>query len=71
MPTSGMPMPDLSANLRTVSTIQASSALAGWLMIFTPMLILAMDLLISSEMMAPEKPTTSEKIISCPVLVPV
>ena len=40
-------------------------------MIFTPMVILAMGLLISSEMMAPLKPTTSEKIISCPVLVPV
>ena len=65
-----MPMPALSANLRTVSTIQASSALAGWLMTFRPMVILAMDLLIKSDTMAPVKPTSSEKIINCPVLVP-
>ena len=71
MPTSGMPMPALSAKPRTVSTIQASSLLAGVWMIFTPMLILAMVLLIKSDTMAPAKPTTSEKIISCPVLVPV
>ena len=70
MPTSGMPMPDWSANLRTVSTIQASSALAGWLMTRTPEDILAIHLLMSSEIKAPPKPISKAKPSKAPKLRP-
>ena len=70
IPTSGMPMPDLSANLRTVSTIQASSALAGCEMTFTPEVHLAIGLLISKEMMAPPKPMIKAKPSKAPRLSP-
>ena len=53
-----MPILAVVASLRTVSTIQASSALRGWSIMCRPMLVLAMVLLISSEMMAPVKPIT-------------
>ncbi|MNL56641.1 hypothetical protein D3C87_1801480 [compost metagenome] len=61
MPTSGIPMPALSAKPRTVSTIQRSSAEPVPSMICTLALHLAMGLLISSEMMAPPNPMISEK----------
>jgi hypothetical protein len=55
MPTSGMPMPALSASLRTVASSHASSALRGWSMMTMPVLHLAIGLLMSSEMNAPTK----------------
>ena len=56
IPTSGMRMPALSANLRTVSRIHASSALPGWVISLTPALHLATGLEISNEMIAPPNP---------------
>jgi len=70
MATSGMPMPALSAKRRTVSTIQASSAVCGWLITRAPVLNLAMGLLISNEMMAPPKPMTSENPASAVMFRP-
>ena len=61
MPTSGMPMPALSANLRTVPTIQASSGDWGLSIMRMPVVHLAIGLLISSEMIAPPKPMISAK----------
>ncbi len=61
MPTSGMPMPALSANLRTVPTIQASSGDCGLSIMRRPAVHLAIGLLISSEMIAPPKPMISAK----------
>ena len=64
MPTSGMPIWAFSASLRTVSTIQASSAFcgpSGPLMTRTPALHLATGLLINSEIIAPPKPMISAK----------
>ena len=55
-----MPILARSARRCTVCTIQASSALRGWLIMVNPMVHLAMRLLINSEMMEPVKPTTSE-----------
>ncbi|CFN65342.1 Uncharacterised protein [Bordetella pertussis] len=64
MATSGRPMPARSASWCTVSSSQASRWLAGALgsMTRAPVLHLAMGLLISSEMIAPVKPITAEKI---------
>ena len=70
MPTSGMPMPAWSAKRRTVSTIQACVGSRESLMICAPVLRLAMNLLISSEMVAPPKPTTSENTSSPPTFSP-
>ena len=66
MPTSGMPMPALSANLRTVSTIQRSSAEPLPSMTCTPELHLATGLEISSEMMAPPNPMMKANPSSAP-----
>ena len=70
IPTSGMPICALSASLRTVSTIQASSAFCGSLMTRTPELHLATGLLISSEIMAPPKPMTAANPSNMPRFKP-
>src|SRR5574344_2569827 len=70
MPTSGMPMPACWAKRCTTPTIQASSALLGWLMMRTPILILAIGLLIKSEMIAPPKPMMKANTSSEPRLRP-
>ena len=62
MPTSGMPMPAACACWRTVFTSQRSVSLAGCVMTCTPMARLAIHLEMSSEMNAPPKPKTAEKI---------
>ncbi|MNT51714.1 hypothetical protein D3C72_1886960 [compost metagenome] len=64
MATSGRPMPARSASWCTVSSSQASRWLRGALGSSTcaPVLHLAIGLLIRSEMIAPVKPTTTEKI---------
>ena len=62
MPTSGMPMPAVCACGCTVSTSQRSVSLAGSVMTCTPMERLAIHLEMSSEMNAPPKPNTAEKI---------
>ena len=61
IPTSGIPIPALSASLRTVSTIHVSSLFWGSLITRTPELHFAIGLLISSEINAPPKPRRSEK----------
>ena len=61
IPTSGMPMPDLSASFFTVSTNHFSSALLGCAMTCTPELHLATGLLMSKEMKAPPKPMMRAK----------
>ena len=61
IPTSGMPIPDLSANFLTVSTNHFSSALLGCAMTWTPELHLATGLLMSKEMKAPPKPMMRAK----------
>ena len=64
-------MPALSEKRRTVSTIQASSALRGWLINVKPGVDhLAICLLISKEMMAPPKPMTRENPANAPMLRP-
>ena len=66
MPTSGMPMPALSAKRRTVSTIQRSSAEPVPSMTCTPDDHFAIGLDSSSEMMAPPKPMMKAKPSSAP-----
>ena len=61
-----MPMPARSDRRCTVCTIQASSAVRGWVINCRPVVHLAICLLISSEMMDPVKPMNSENTISDP-----
>src|SRR5436190_19444127 len=65
-----MPTPALAASRRTVSTSHASCSLAGWSMTCAPVLHLAIDFDISSEMIEPVKPTTAEKASSGPSCSP-
>ena len=69
-PTSGMPMPALSAKRRTVSTIQRWSGPSSPVMTCTPDVHLAIGLEISSEMIAPPKPMTKANPSSMPRLRP-
>ena len=61
-----MPMPARSDRRCTVCTIQASSAVRGWVISSRPVVHLAICLLINSEMMDPVKPMNSENTISDP-----
>ena len=70
MPTSGMPMPALSAKPRTVDTIHASSGVCGLSIMCSLLVHLAIGLLMSSEMIAPPKPMTSAKPSSAVRLSP-
>jgi hypothetical protein len=53
-----------------VLTSHSSVELAGWSMTRAPVDHLAIGLLISSEMIEPVKPTTSENTSSAPTLIP-
>ena len=65
-----MPIPALSASFFTVDISHASPSLAGVVMTCAPVDHLAIDFDISSEMIAPVKPTTAENTSSAPTLRP-
>src|SRR5512132_313953 len=65
-----MPMLAAVASLRIVSTSHASASFDGDWITCAPVVHLAIDFDISSEMIAPVKPTTSEKTRSCPYAKP-
>ncbi len=61
-----MPMPAVSACLRTVLTSHCSASLRGLRITCTPMAILAIHFEISSEMKEPPKPRIAENTSSAP-----